>query len=159
MSDESSTGGDIFTIPASGGVDPHNLTPNRKGSPAWLRFLPSGKILFDETVDGGMAIANLDPATRVAETIWTGDESLRGTDEISTSNDGKVIASIRSSWSLAPEVWARPGRRMDPAHARQRRPEALWGKTEKLHWRSDDFRVEGWRRCIRSTTIPQRNIR
>jgi len=145
MSDEGSAGGDIYAIPASGGVDPHNLTPSRKGSPAWLRWLASGKILFDETVDGGTAIASLDPSTRVAETIWTGDETLRGTDDvISTSSDGWIIASIRSSWSLAPEVWAGPaGEWAQRTHANDAL-KPLWGKTEKLHWRSDEFPVEGW---------------
>ena len=145
MSDESSPGGDIFAIPASGGVDPHNLTPNRKGSPAWLRWLPAGKILFNETVDGGTAIATLDPSTRVAETIWTGDETLRGSDDVvSTSSDGKIIASIRSSWSLAPEVWAGPtGEWAQRTHANDAL-KPLWGKTEKLHWRSDEYNVEGW---------------
>jgi dipeptidyl aminopeptidase/acylaminoacyl peptidase len=145
MSDESSTGGDIYTIPASGGVDPHNLTPGRRGSPAWLRWLESGKILFDETVDGGTALATLDPATRVAETIWTGDETLRGSDDvISASSDGKIIASIRSSWSLAPEVWAGPaGEWTQRTHANDAL-KPLWGKTEKLHWRSDEYNVQGW---------------
>jgi dipeptidyl aminopeptidase/acylaminoacyl peptidase len=145
MSDESSTGGDIYTIPASGGVDPHNLTPNRKGSPAWLRWISSGKILFDEAVDGGTAIATLDPATRLAETLWTGQETLRGDEGIiSASSDGKTIASVRSSWTLAPEVWAGPVNEWTQRTHANDSLKPLWGKTEKLHWRSDEYEVEGW---------------
>src|SRR6202021_2418110 len=82
MSDGGSTGGEIFTIPAPGGTDPHNVTPERKSSPSWIRWLPSGKILFTETIDGGTAIATLDPASGTAETLWSGSERLRGGDGV-----------------------------------------------------------------------------
>jgi dipeptidyl aminopeptidase/acylaminoacyl peptidase len=145
MSDEGSTGGDIFAIPAQGGAAPHNLTPDRPSSPSWIRWLPSGKILFTEAIHGGTAIAALDPASRVVETLWTGDESLKaGDDVVSVSNDGRSIASIRSSWTLAPEVWAGPpGEWARLTHANDSL-KPLWGKTQNLHWRSDDFNVQGW---------------
>ena len=145
MSDEGSTGGDIFAVPAAGGAEPHNLTPNRKSSPSWIRWLPSGKILFTETINGGTGIDTLDPPSRVAETLWTGDESLRaGDDAISTSSDGKTIAMVRSSWTLAPEVWA--GHVSEWARVTHANDalKPLWGKTQNLRWRSDDFEVQGW---------------
>lgn len=145
MSDEGSTGGDIYTIPVSGGVDPHDVTPNRRSSPSWFRWLTAEKILFTETADGGTAISTLDTATRTAETIWKGDESLRGgEDAVSTSSDGKTFATIRSSWTQAPEVWAGP---LNEWTARTHANDALkplWGKTEKMHWKSDEFDIEGW---------------
>jgi dipeptidyl aminopeptidase/acylaminoacyl peptidase len=145
MSDEGSTGGDIFTIPAVGGTDPHNATPERKSSPSWIRWLPSGKILFTETIDGGTAIATLDPASGTAETLWSGSETLRGGDgAISASGDGRTIAAIRSSWTLAPEVWAgSPNDWAQRTHANDAL-KPLWGKTENLHWKNDEFDVEGW---------------
>ena len=145
MSDEGSTGGDIYTIPATGGVDPRDVTPGRKSSPSWIRWLPSGTILFTESIDGGTAIATLDPSSRIAETIWTGDESLRaGEDAISTSNDGKTMAAVRSSWTLAPEVWAGSVNEWTQRTHANDALKPLWGKTEKLHWKSDDFDVQGW---------------
>jgi dipeptidyl aminopeptidase/acylaminoacyl peptidase len=146
MSDEGSTGGDIYAIPAVGGSTPHNLTPDRGSSPSSIRWLPSGKILFTETVHGATAMAALDPPSRTVETLWTGDESLRadGDDAISTTSDGKTIASIRSSWTLAPEVWAGPiGDWRAITHANDSL-KPLWGKTQSLHWRSDNFDVQGW---------------
>jgi dipeptidyl aminopeptidase/acylaminoacyl peptidase len=149
MSDEGSTGGDIFVVPAGGGVPPHNLTADRKSSPSWIRWLPSGKILFTETIHGGTAMASLDPSSRVAETLWTGDESVRaGDDGVATTADGKTIAAIRSSWTLAPEVWAGPiGEWTQASHVVTHANDALkprWGRTENLRWRSDDFDVQGW---------------
>jgi len=145
MSDEGSTGGDIFAVPAMGGAAPHNLTPDRKSSPSWLRWLPSGKILFKETIDGGTAIATLDVPSRVAETLWTGEESIGAGDEgLSTSSDGKTIAAIRTSWTLAPEIWAGPVSELRQLTHENDALKPLWGKTQNLHWKSDDFEVEGW---------------
>ena len=146
MSDEGSTGGDIFTVPATGGgIAPHNQTPDFRGSPAWLRWLPSGKILFGETVNGGTAIATLEPGSRVTETLWKGDETLQGGDEpVATSADGTVLVTIRNSWSNPPEVWAGPvGSWAQLTHANDA-VKPMWGRAESLHWRSDDFDVQGW---------------
>jgi dipeptidyl aminopeptidase/acylaminoacyl peptidase len=145
MSDEGSTGGDIFAVPSTGEAAPHNLTPERRSSPSWFRWLPSGKILLSEAINGGTAIATLDPPTRTIETLWAGDESIHaGADAVATSSDGKTIASIRSSWELAPEVWAGPsGEWTKRTHAN----DALkpgWGRTQNLRWRSDDVEVQGW---------------
>jgi dipeptidyl aminopeptidase/acylaminoacyl peptidase len=149
MSDEGSTGGDIFAVPAvpmsEGGAALHNLTPGRKSSPSWLRWLPSGKILFKETIDGGTAIAALDVPSRVVETLWTGDESVgAGEDGLSTSSDGRTIAAIRTSWTLAPEVWAGPVSEWKQLTHDNDGLKPLWGKTKNLHWRSDEFDVQGW---------------
>jgi dipeptidyl aminopeptidase/acylaminoacyl peptidase len=149
MSDEGSTGGDIFSVPATTGAEAVNLTPNRKRSPAWLAWLPSGRILFTETIDGGTALATLDPSDKVTETLWKSDESIKaGDDAIAVSNDGKIIAAIRNSWTNAPEVWAGPrGDWTQRTHANAAL-KPLWGKSEKLHWHSDGGaladEVQGW---------------
>ncbi len=140
MSDEGSTGGDIFAVPAPGGAEPHDLTPGRRSSPSSIRWLPSGKILFTETVNGGSALATLDPPSRTVETLWSGDESL----SISASGDGKTVAAVRSSWTLAPEVWAGPVGDWKKRTNANDSLKPLWGRTENLRWRSDDFEVQGW---------------
>ncbi len=141
MSDEGSTGGDIFAVPAPGGVEPHNLTPGRRSSPSSVRWLPSGKILFTETISGGTAISTLDPPSRTTETLWTGDESLA---PLSTSDDGKVMGAVRSSWTLAPEVWAGPVSDWKKRSHSNDSLKPLWGRTENLRWRSDDLEIQGW---------------
>jgi dipeptidyl aminopeptidase/acylaminoacyl peptidase len=145
MSDEGSTGGDIFVVPAAGGVPAQNLTPDRRSSPSWIRWMPSGKILFTETVFGGSAIASLDPSTRVAETLWKGNETIKaGDDAVAASADGKTIATVRSSWTLAPEVWAGPvGEWKQATHANDAL-KPMWGKAESMTWFSDDTGVQGW---------------
>lgn len=145
MSDQGSTGGDIFSVPATGGAEPHNLTADRRSSPSWFRWLANGRLLFTETVNGGSAIATLDTATRTAETMWTGDETIRAGDAaLATSADGKTIAAIRSSWTAAPEVWAGKIGDWKPFTAANAGLKPLWGRTQNLRWRSDDYEIQGW---------------
>jgi dipeptidyl aminopeptidase/acylaminoacyl peptidase len=145
MSDEGSTGGDIFAVPSTGGAEPHDLTQGRHSSPSSIRWLPTGKILFTETINGGSALATLDPPSRTVETLWAGDESLKNGDEaISASNDGKTIASVRSSWTMAPEVWAGSAGDWKKRTNANEAIKPLWGRTENLRWRNDDFEVQGW---------------
>ncbi len=144
MSDEGSVGGDIYTVSATGGAA-RNITPDRHGSPSWFRWLPSGSILFTETVDGASALATVDPLTGAAQTLWTGAESLRaGDDVISLSADGKIAASIRSSWTLAPEVWAGPIGGWTPKTHANDSLKPLWGRTESVRWHSDEYEVQAW---------------
>ncbi len=116
MSDEGSTGGDIFVLPAGGGA-PRDLTPNRKSSPNWFRWSPSSnQILMTEDASGEMAISTLDLASGSAEQIWKGAES------IVFSGDTTNSVVIRNSWTQPPEVWAGRDGRMAAGHACQRQP-------------------------------------
>ena len=140
MSDEGSTGGDIYVVSAEGGAA-IDATPGRKSSPSWLEWMASGKILFTETIDGGTALATLDPLDLTSETLWQRDETVTA---LSVSQDGKVAAAVRSAWGLAPEVWAGPAGEWTARTRGNDELKPLWGKTEKLHWQSDGAEVEGW---------------
>ena len=56
MSDQGSTGGELWTVPAAGGPA-RNLTPGRPSSVAWLQWLPTGRLLISEFVKGGAEFA------------------------------------------------------------------------------------------------------
>jgi dipeptidyl aminopeptidase/acylaminoacyl peptidase len=145
MSDEGSTGGDVYSVPANGG-DAKNLTPNRKTSPAYLAWLSNSKLLITERVDGGSAITALG-TDGTTETLWRADESIHaGGDDLSISlaKDGKTSALIRSSWSRAPEVWAGPIGDWQSKTDANKSVRPLWGEAKKLHWNSDGVPVEGW---------------
>jgi dipeptidyl aminopeptidase/acylaminoacyl peptidase len=140
MSDEGSTGGEIYTLAASGGA-PKDLTPNRKSSPNWFQWLASSqRMLFTEHVAGETAISMLDMATGQTERIWKGPETL----EIAFSDDGTTSAAVRSSWTMPPDIWAgKPGgwRQITHSNATMR---PLWGEPKSIQWQSDEFQVQGW---------------
>jgi dipeptidyl aminopeptidase/acylaminoacyl peptidase len=148
MSDEGSTGGDIYAIPADGPGDGNaarDLTPGIQASPSWIDWLPNGRILYAETVDGASAIALLNPGKGESEVVWRGDESVRaGEDTLSASADGKSVAAARSSFALPPEVWAGPINDWKQVTHANASLKPVWGKSEKLHWMSEGQRVQGW---------------
>jgi dipeptidyl aminopeptidase/acylaminoacyl peptidase len=138
MSDEGSTGGDIYALPASGG-ELRDLTPGRKSSPNWFRWLPSSKqILFTEGVAGDTAIATLDLASGSTERLW------KGADSIAFSGDQNMSAVILNSWNRPPEVAAgRIGDWKQLTHSNDSfHPE--WGEVKSVEWKSDNFDVQGW---------------
>ncbi len=147
MSDEGSTGGEIFQVP-SGGGQARSLTPGMASSASYLIWAPAARQLyFTEHYDGGSAISKLDPASGQVERLWQGDESINPPFEdsgISISDDGKTSAVIRSSWRAAPEIWAgRIGEWSQRTHANAG-IKPLWGEAKNLHWTTDGFRVQGW---------------
>jgi dipeptidyl aminopeptidase/acylaminoacyl peptidase len=128
--------------PAQGG-EARDVTRDRKSSVRWLRWLPDGRILFSEAMDGSSAIATLHSG--VVETLWRSDESLTADeDALSVSRDGKRSATIRMSWSKPPEFLAGPTGQWTRRTRANDSLKPLWDATEKLHWKSDTFNVEDW---------------
>ncbi|HEX3745626.1 MAG TPA: S9 family peptidase [Bryobacteraceae bacterium] len=147
MSDQGSTGGDVFAIEAAGGTA-HDLTPGMASSASninWPRN--SGQLYFTEHYDGGSAVSELDPATGKRERLWQGDEIINAPFDdrgISMTADGKSSVVIRNSWQKPPEIWSGPiGDWQEVTHENaERKP--LWGEAKSLHWTNDGFRVQGW---------------
>jgi len=148
MSDAGSTGGDIWLAPVAGGPA-RNLTPGRKGSPAWLHWQDSGRLLFTESLNGGSAIAEIDPATGTAQTLWQGDEQTdTGSDgdmlSLSLAADGARSAIVRSSVARPPEVMSGPIGQWQPVTSANKDLKPLWGRAEKLTWQNEGYTVQGW---------------
>jgi len=149
MSDAGSTGGDIWVVPVAGGAA-RDLTPQRASSPSWLRWQrSSGRLLFSESADGGAAIGEIDPVTGNATLLWRGDGSINcgGHTEmqsLSVAGDGQTCAVVRSSLAQPPEVWVGPIGKWSPFTHANRGIHPLWGRTEKVEWKSDGLTVQGW---------------
>ena len=139
MSDEGMNGGDIYVVPAGGG-EPRNLTPERKASPKWLRWLPSGQILFMENADGGTGVALLDPSSRDVKALWTEPSGLA----LSVTPDLKNSTVIRDSFGTPPEIWAGPIGEWKPVTHLNTGMHPYWGESKSVHWMNDGYRVQGW---------------
>jgi len=147
MSDEGSTGGDIFIIPAGGGTA-KNVTPGIKASPSGLHWQSGDKILFSEIVDGEIGLATLDVSSGKVTQVWSGPEeiSLGGWGEYGASfaSDGRTSAVVRQSFLHAPEIWAGPiGSWTQITHVNDA-VKPSWGEAKSIHWTSDSQRVQGW---------------
>src|SRR5262245_4015257 len=106
MSDEGFHGGDLFTIPASGGKAV-NRTPGRKSSVSSIFWVAPDRILLTEYVGGGGAISELTVADNSVRILWKGPESFHAFGnfpDLALGKDGKVAAVVRGGFNTPPEV-------------------------------------------------------
>ncbi|MBB5343910.1 S9 family peptidase [Tunturibacter empetritectus] len=147
MSDQGSTGGDLYLIPSTGG-EPKNITPGRAASVAYFGWAGPELIAMAEHVGGNSHLTALDLATgrdipqasvTFPETIGAGDLVM----SVSISQE-HTIAIIRSSFERAPEVWAGPLHDLKQITHLNDSLKPAWGKTENIEWTNGGFKVQGW---------------
>jgi dipeptidyl aminopeptidase/acylaminoacyl peptidase len=147
MSDQGSTGGDVYLIPSTGG-EPKDVTPGRAASVAFIGWLGPQVIGIAEHVAGSSHLTALDlntgkdlPQTNTTfpETVGAGGLTM----SVSVSNE-HVLTLIRSSFEKTPEVWAGPLDGMKQITHLNDGMKPAWGKTESIEWTSDGFKVQGW---------------
>jgi dipeptidyl aminopeptidase/acylaminoacyl peptidase len=147
MSDQGSTGGDIWVIPATGG-EPKNLTPNRTSTPAFFGWIDDKTLGISEHLGGSSRIVvhHIDTNTDdPAQTITLPESIGSGTAVMSISvADTGDIAIIRSSFERAPEVWAGPMLHLKQITHLNDTLKPAWGKTENVEWTNEGFHVQGW---------------
>ncbi len=151
MSDEGSVGGDIFTIPATGG-QATNITPEMKASASWLAWTPQSSILFGEYLEGDSGIATVSPADMHVTELFRDAGQLTAGGwgiNLSLSRDAKNSAVIRSSFSAPPEVWAGPTGSWTQITQYNKDIKPGWGQAKSIHWKNGSFNVQGWLRYPR----------
>ncbi|QNI36268.1 S9 family peptidase [Edaphobacter albus] len=147
MSDQGSTGGDVYLIPSTGG-DPKDITPNRAASVAFLHWLTPEVLGISEHVGGSSHITAIDvnSGSDISRVNLTLPESIGSGGlvmSVSASNNQK-IALIRSSYEHAPEVWAGPISNLKQITHLNDGLKPLWGKAENVEWTNEGFHVQGW---------------
>jgi dipeptidyl aminopeptidase/acylaminoacyl peptidase len=147
MSDQGSTGGDVYLISATGG-EPKDVTPGRAASVAFIGWIGPKVIGIAEHVGGSSHLGALDLSTgkdlsqasaTFPESIGAGGLAM----SVSISNV-HTVALIRSSFEKAPEVWAGPPDAMKQITHLNDGIKPAWGKTENIEWTNDGFKVQGW---------------
>jgi dipeptidyl aminopeptidase/acylaminoacyl peptidase len=145
MSDEGSTGGDIFVVPAAGGTA-RNLTPKINSSPLSLAWTAPDQITFGENVDGRSGFATVQVSSATVQSLWTGEESVGTAPSLSgsLSHDGSVSAVIRQSASAPPEVWVGPIGKWQQLTTINAELKPAWGEMRNFHWTNGATKVQGW---------------
>ncbi|RZU40672.1 dipeptidyl aminopeptidase/acylaminoacyl peptidase [Edaphobacter modestus] len=147
MSDQGSTGGDVYLIPSTGG-EPKNITPNRAASVAFLHWVSPEVLGVSEHVGGSSHITALDvnSGTDNAKLNLTLPESIGSGSLVMSISVSKHqnVAFIRSSFGNAPEVWAGSLSNLKQITHLNDSIKPLWGKTENLEWTNEGFHVQGW---------------
>ena len=147
MSDQGSTGGDIYSIPATGGT-PSNIMPDKSVSAAWFDWASPSAIRYVAHRGGGYVISayNVDSLNPLPESGEAYQQSLwAGKDVLSLSRSG-AYAFISSSYANPPEVFVSrgPTRSLIQVSHLNTDLKPTWGKAESIDWDNDGFKVQGW---------------
>jgi dipeptidyl aminopeptidase/acylaminoacyl peptidase len=147
MSDQGSTGGDIWEVSSTGG-EPTDLTPDRSSTPAYFSWIDDKTLSISEHLGGSsrIVIRHLDTSKDDPNNTATFQDSIgSGTAvmSISAAHNGD-IAIIRSSFEHPPEVWAGPVTSIKQITHLNEAIKPMWGKTENVEWTNEGFHVQGW---------------
>jgi len=145
MSDEGSVGGEIFTVPITGGTV-RNLTPKINSSPSTLVWTSADRIVFGENVDGASGFSSVSASGGAVQKIWAGEESVSAQHSLTgaLSRDGSVAAVIRQSPSTPAELWAGPIGNWKQLTTFNANIKPAWGETVNFHWTNGNLHLQGW---------------
>jgi dipeptidyl aminopeptidase/acylaminoacyl peptidase len=153
MSDEGSTGGDIYVVPVAGGA-PRDITPDIHASPSAITWTDPGTILFAENVDGnsGFSFVQTEPGKILP--MWNGEETARPESSqwfssgpatrVDLETPKAATAIVRQSAKMPPEVWVGLiGGWKQITHVNDGL-KPTWGEARNVHWMNGATRVQGW---------------
>ncbi len=148
MSDQGSTGGDIWTVAATGG-EPTDITPGIDGSPTYECWLNDHTIGFVEDFRGRTILPDYDVDKRAlipGSVLDLGETSVGGgpiKDAVSVSYTARLLAFVKSGHATPPEVWvARTGYEKQITHLNDGAKPAA--RVESVEWKNEGFNVQGW---------------
>jgi dipeptidyl aminopeptidase/acylaminoacyl peptidase len=163
MSDQGSTGGDVWIVSSTGG-EPHNVTPSRPTSPAWIDWDGNEHLYMSELAAGNnqlvrMQIVDVNKSPGVASTFdkpvfniaaSVGDGLFSRS--LSATADHSLFVFSASSFDHAPEFFgARPGLAtatsldgLAPLSHMNDGVRPNWGRSESISWKNESFNVQGW---------------
>ncbi|MGA8043527.1 MAG: prolyl oligopeptidase family serine peptidase [Terracidiphilus sp.] len=163
MSDQGSTGGDVWIVSAEGGA-PRDLTAGRPTSSAWMTWQDNEHLFVSELAGGncqliryrlqgdrvspGGSITFGSPIFSIPGTVGDGRMEL----SLSATADRSLFVFRASTFDHPMEIYgAKPGTVMTsglegvmPLSHINDGVEPAWGKSVSLSWKSDAFRVQGW---------------
>ena len=142
MSDFGSVGGDIYTLPVSGGT-PTDITPNYRGTFTSLVWDRNG-LAASAIVSDRMEIIPVDPQRGAAKPLWSAQQSIAaGEAKFARSADGRLYAASVQSFENPPAIAVGPPTALRPiTHAND-----AWRPlvhSQAIGWKSEGFFVDGW---------------
>ena len=148
MSDQGSTGGDVYVVDAKGG-NPADVTPNIDGTPSWEVWLNDNRIGIVEDRSGRTLLPDYDVAKHAyidGSAIDLGESSISGgpiKDATSVTSGAQAFAFVKSSFTSPPEIFAYThGVEHQITHLNaDAKP---LSKTVSIEWDNDGFHVQGW---------------
>ena len=145
MSDQGSTGGDVWVVNAKGG-EPTNVTPNIDGSPTYISWTGPDNIGFIEDKSGHTHIGDYVVSTHTSDFDKDlGEITVSGgpiKNAIGVSNHG-LLAMVEQGHAQAPELFVGTFDNLKQfTHLNDGAKSTA--RTESVEWKSDAYNVQGW---------------
>jgi dipeptidyl aminopeptidase/acylaminoacyl peptidase len=147
MSDQGSTGGDIYVVDSKGG-NPTDITPDIDGSPTFIAWINDKELGFVEDRRGHTRLVDWNPHTQ-KEIIATdlGEVNVSGgpiKNAVSVSQNGGV-AFTKSGVGAPPEIWLADGHKLTQlTHLNDAAKSTTDARFESIEWENEGFHVQGW---------------
>jgi len=142
MSDFGSTGGDVYTMPVSGGAAT-DITPGLQASATAIGWSGEGKLLVSLLAGDQTQIVEVG-AQGTRKRLWSGTESLKGADlGLRSGCPSPVTAFVHESFTAPPQIEIGPiGGWHDLTHVNTGMTMPL--ERQSVTWKSDGAEVQGW---------------
>ncbi|HTV08178.1 MAG TPA: S9 family peptidase [Candidatus Aquilonibacter sp.] len=146
MSDQGSTGGDLWLVNSDGRGEPTDITPNIDGTPCFEAWINDHELGFVEDRRGHTRLVDWNPDTR-KEIIATdlGEVTVSGgqiKDAVSVSNHG--VAFTESGVNHPPEIWLVDGDKQTQLTHLNDATQHTGPRFESIEWTNEGFHVQGW---------------
>ena len=145
MSDQGSTGGDIWTVDVNG-EHHHDITPGIDGTPTYISWTGNDNIGFVEDRRGHTLLADYVVSTQKQDGVQDlGETTVSGgpiKNAIGVSDHG-VLALVKSGHDTPPEIWTGPSdalKQLTHLNDGAKNPT----RTESVEWENEGFHVQGW---------------
>lgn len=147
MSDQGSTGGDIYSVPSAGGA-PVNIMPDKAVSAEWIDWAGKNAIRYVARSGGGSVISvfNVESLKALGDSGEAYQKSITaGQEVLSVSRDGHY-AFIASGYANPPEVFVSRGPAQGLTQITHLNDglKPTWGKSESIEWENEGFKAQGW---------------
>jgi dipeptidyl aminopeptidase/acylaminoacyl peptidase len=149
MSDQGSTGGDVWVVPASGG-EPVDITPGIDGTPCFEVWLNDKEMGFVEDRRGHSLLADYDAVghSEIAHTDL-GEVSVSGgpiKDAVSVAlkSSGSYLAFVESGFAQSPEIYTVDAKNEPHVLTHLNAGVKPSGHTESIEYENEGFHVQGW---------------
>lgn len=154
MSDQGSTGGDVYVVSANGG-EPADVTPGIDGTPSWESWMSDHTIGFVEDRRGHTllnAVNIHDKATVPDAPLDLGEVSIGGgpikdaiaiSDRLGNSKN-RTAAFVLQGVSKAPEIYTQTGTAAPIQLTHLNEGVHSSGRTESVEWTNGSFHIQGW---------------
>ena len=142
MSDFGSVGGDIYTVPITGG-EPTDIDPGYRGTFTSLMWDRNG-LAASALVGDRMAIIPVDPARGPGAPLWSAPLSMSAGDaRFARSADGRAYGAVVQDFSHAPAIYSGNGRALAQI-THDNDALAPLVQARSVTWKNEGLDIQGW---------------